>query len=136
MYILILVIKYKLNGLLSGISFIGLVAIYLLAIRYTNVVLSIQGIFGIIVALILNYILNAKLLSKIKNSNNVNLSIKEVYKEFYLKLIPICIAIIVFCFINWTPISSFGMVMFYGIILIAVYNFIITNTLLKLKENK
>ena len=134
--IIILVIKYKLNGILAGISFIGLVAVYLLAIRYTNVILSIQGIFGIIVTLILNYIFNIKLLSKIKNDADVNMAVKGTYKEFFVKIIPICIAIIVFSFVGWTPISSFGMVMFYGIILIALYNLIITNTLLRLKESK
>ena len=134
--IIILIIKYKAKGFLSGISFLGLIAVYLLAIRYTNVVLSIQGILGIIITIILNYLFNNKMLSKIKNNDNVNLAIKETYKEFFVKIIPICIAIIVFCFINWTPISSFGMVMFYGIALIAIYNFITTSTLLKLKENK
>ena len=63
-------------------------------------------------------------------------AVKESYKEYFLKLIPICISVIVLCFINWTPISSFGMVMFWGIVLIAVYNYIITNGLLKIRADK
>ena len=62
--------------------------------------------------------------------------IKEVYKEFFVKIIPICIATIVFCFAGWDPISSFGMIMFWGIVLIAIYNYIITSTLLKIQDNK
>ena len=34
--IIVLIAKYKTNGLLAGISYIGLSALYLIAIRYTN----------------------------------------------------------------------------------------------------
>ena len=139
---IIFVIRYKVNGLLSAIAFIGLISLYLLVIRYTNVSVSIQGIVGIIVTLILNYIFINKILSTIKKSEDskkletVKEGIKESYKEFFMKLIPICISVIVFCFISWTTISSFGMVMFWGIALIALYNYLITATMLKVKAEK
>ena len=140
--LVIFIIRYKVNGLLSVISFIGLISLYLLVIRYTNVSVSIQGIVGIIVTVILNYIFINKILSTIKKSEDnkkletVKEGIKESYKEFFMKLIPICISVIVFCFINWTTISSFGMVMFWGIALIALYNYLITATMLKVKAEK
>ena len=62
--------------------------------------------------------------------------IGTTYKEFFIKIIPIIILVITFCFIKWTPISSFGMVMFWGIALIAAYNSIVTNSLLKIKEGR
>ena len=139
---IIFIIRYKLNGFLSSIAFIGLVSIYLLVIRYTNVSISIQGIVGIIVTIILNYIFINKVLSKIKKSEddkkleNVNQGIKDSYKEFFIRIIPICISIIVLCFANWSTISSFGMVMFWGIALIAIYNYLITATMLKVKAGK
>ena len=138
----ILIIRYKVSGLLSVISFIGLISLYLLVIRYTNVSVSIQGIVGIIVTIILNYIFINKILATIKKSEDnkklgtIKEGIKESYKEFFMKLIPICISVIVFCFINWTTISSFGMVMFWGIVLIALYNYLITATMLKVKAEK
>ena len=138
----IFIIRYKVNGLLSVISFIGLISLYLLVIRYTNVSVSIQGIVGIIVTVILNYIFINKILLTIKKSEDnkkvetVKEGIKESYKEFFMKLIPICISVIVFCFISWTTISSFGMVMFWGIALIALYNYLITATMLKVKAEK
>ena len=138
----IFIIRYKVNGLLSVISFIGLISLYLLVIRYTNVSISIQGSVGIIVTIILNYIFINKILSTIKKSEDnkkletVKEGIKESYKEFFMKLIPICISVIVFCFISWTTISSFGMVMFWGIALIALYNYLITATMLKVKAEK
>ena len=137
------IFKYKGLGILGAISTLGLAAIYLLAIRYTNVILALTGIFGIFVIILLNDVLVNKMLEKVKREKGqkatkaeVKEAVKESYKEYFLKLIPICISVIVLCFINWTPISSFGMVMFWGIVLIAVYNYIITNGLLKIRADK
>ena len=90
--------------------------------------------------MILNYIFVFKLVSKTKNEKlkdlTINTKIKETYKEFFLRILPICIAAIVFCFGGWASLSSFGMVMFWGISLIAIYNAIITNLLFKINDNK
>ena len=128
-------------GIINAFSYIGLVALFLLILRYTNVVISIESIFGIAVILILNYIFINKLLSKLKKEEKVDkatisVAIKETYKEFFIKIIPIIIAVITFCFIRWEPISSFGMVMFWGILLISLYNISITNLLVRIKESK
>jgi preprotein translocase subunit SecD len=127
--LVVLVIRYKSLGILGTISYIGLVSLLMIVIRYTNVVLSIEGLFGMVVIFALNYILVSKLLAKANNR-------AEVYKEFFIKIIPIIILAITFCFISWTPISSFGMVIFWGIVLIAFYNGIVTNNLLKINARK
>lgn len=127
--LIVLVIRYKSLGTLGVISYVGLVSLLMIVIRYTNVILSIEGIFGVAIVFILNYILVNKLLAK---SNNRT----EVYKEFFVKIIPVIILAITFCFIRWEPISSFGMVMFWGIVLIAAYNSIVTNSLLKINAGK
>lgn len=138
--LVVLVARYKLNGLLTAISYIGLASIFVLLIRYANVVLSLEGIFGIVVTLVLNYLFVNKLLSKLKeeklSKEIVNKKTKETYKQYFVKIIPIIIAIITFCFAGWEPISSFGMIMFWGVALIAVYNIIITNNLLKIRASK
>ena len=139
--LLILIIRHKTNGFLASISYVGLAAIFALIIRYTNVTVAIEGIFAIAIILIINYIFQNKLLAKVKElkekkeSAIVGKAMKETYKDFFIKIIPICIMAIAFCFINWTPISSFGMIMFWGLLLIAVYNPLITQYLLKI-ENK
>lgn len=139
--IIILVIRFKINGLLAGISLIGFTAIYNILLKYTNITLSIQGIFGIAITLVLAYIFINMILTKIKNSKEemtkeeISKSIKESYKEFFIKIIPICIAVVVFCFTNWMAISSFGMVMFWGIVLIAICN-LVTATLLKIRAER
>ena len=104
------------------------------------VVYILIGIVAIALVCILNYVFINKLICRINkkdsNKETTNQKIKEVYKEFFVKIIPICIATIVFCFAGWDPISSFGMIMFWGIVLIAIYNYIITSTLVKIQDNK
>ena len=137
--LIVLIIRYKISGILGAFSYIGLMSILLLTIRYANVVLSIEGVFGIVIVLILNYIFINKFLNKLKENRkdlskkNVIDANKETYKEFFIRIVPVIIMVVAFCFVNWVPISSFGMVMIWGIALIAAYNVIITNNLLKLK---
>lgn len=138
--IIILTIKYKSNGLLTGIAYIGFTALYLLLIRYTNVTISIESIFAIAIVLILNYIFTAMLLYNIKKlkeektENVMNESISKTYIKFFNRIIPICIMVVAFCFVKWTPMSSFGMTAFWGIVMIAIYNAVVTNSLMKIKN--
>lgn len=138
--IIVLIVKYKTNGLLAGISYIGLSALYLIVIRYTNVTISIDSIFAIGIILILNYIFIYMLLSNIRKMNDskienvVGKSVSETYKKFFMRIIPICVVVITFCFTNWIPMNSFGMTAFWGIAIIAIYNAIITNGLLRIKN--
>lgn len=122
----IFTIKYKTKGLLASISVIGFVSVLLLLLRYTNVSISIEGIAGIILVLSINFIINKIMLSE----KNIN------YKDFLLKLVPIIIITLVFCFAGWSNLNSFGMIMFWGLVLIVVYNLVVTKTLLKLRESK
>lgn len=137
---IVLIIKYKTNGLVAGIAYTGLAALYLLLIRYTNVVISIDSIFAITMMLAFNYIFTIILLSNIKKmkaenvENAVQKSVTETYKKFFSRIIPVCILAIVFCFIKWTPINSFGMITFWGIVIIAIYNATITNLLFRIKN--
>ena len=134
--LLVYCVIYKKSGILASISFVGFVASFSLLIRYTNVAISIEGISAIIIVMIINLIINREILSKTKKMNLVNEAVKATYKNVYLKLIPVGILTIVFCLAKWESLSSFGMIMFWGLILTAIYNVIVTRTLLNLKENK
>ena len=137
--IIILVVKYKINGLLAGISLAGLFAVFTLTIRYTNVLVSVESILGIAIIMLLDYILSKMILNNIndnakKDAENVtNKAFADSYKTFISRTFPIFIIAIVFTFIKWIPLSSFGMIMFWGLSLIIVYNVIITKFLLKEK---
>ena len=137
--LIVLIIRYKTTGLLTAISYVGLAAIYLILIRYTNVIISLEGIFGIGIVLLLNYLFINRILANInkkEKDETITKTVQKTYGSFFLKIIPIFIMSIVFSCTKWTQIASFGMVMFYGIVLIALYNFIVTLPLLKMKENK
>lgn len=122
---IIFIAKYKTKGLLASISCIGFISILLLLLRYTNVNISIEGIAGIILVLSINFMIN---------ENTLNGSID--YKKTVLNLVPVAIITLVFGFAKWSNLSSFGLIMFWGLVLIAVYNLVVTKTLLKLKESK
>lgn len=139
--LIVLIVRYKKIGFIGIISYIGFVSILTLVIRYTNVVISIAGILGFVIAMALNYILINKLLANFKKNTSKDEEktkqlVKEAYINFFVRIIPICIATIVCCFTKWATISSFGMVMFWGLALIAIYNPIITNNLVKIETKK
>lgn len=133
---IILTIKYKTKGLLVSISTIGFIAVLSLVLRYTNVIISIEGIGAIILVILINLRLNQVILEKTKILDVISEAVTNSYKDIFLKIVPIIIISLVFCFSGWTNLSSFGMIMFWGFVLIAVYNIIVTKTLLKLNENK
>lgn len=105
----LLIIKHKMKGLIASCLYIGLIALYLLIIRYTNVELTIEGIAGILIVLAINYIITFRIVEG-----------KKILQE---DLIPVAITAIAFCFIGWSQIASLGMVMFWGAVTL-VYHMI------------
>lgn len=130
--LIILTVKNKKKGLIAGIFSIGYIALLLLVVRYTNVIVSITGIAAIILVSILNIMFNLKMLELIDEKQYF----KETFKEKILDFVPAFILTIAFCFISWTPISTFGMMMFWGLLMIFVYNFCVTSKVFKLMYKK
>ncbi|MBO5004536.1 MAG: hypothetical protein J6D03_04695 [Clostridia bacterium] len=126
------IIKYKKLGLFSIIGIIGYIATLLIALRYTNVVITIAGILAIILSVIMNYIY---IIEIIKNKKNDTKSFKNVSIKFLGIYIPCLIISIVFSFIKYLPIASFGMVMFWALAIMIVYNLVITRVLMSNSEN-
>lgn len=125
---IIFVIKYKGKGLLVSASNIGFCALFLLMIRYWNVVISKEGIVALFTAIILNFILTNKLLA---NLSNKNVTINQIMKKFTFTIIPLVLIAVMFSFVRWSSASSFGMIMFWGLVLIELYNLLVTKNLLK-----
>ena len=124
---IILIFRYKISGILGVISYIGFLATLLLSVRIFNVVLAIEGMVGLAIIALLNYMLTNKLLKENPMKN---------YKNFFIKMIPLIILAVAFSFASWESISSFGMVMFWGYAVMALYNILITINLLKIKAGK
>jgi len=131
--LIVLSIRFRLNGILASCSYIGFAALLLITLRYTNVIISLEGIIGIITILIVNYTFVNCLLTKIKKNKeqSFNEIIKESFMSYIWILLPLLLISIVFTFITYTPVASIGMIMFWGIVIILAYNYVITRTLLK-----
>ncbi len=133
--IVFLIIKYKKAGFLAGLALIGYIATLLLVLRYANVVLTMEGMVAIVVSIVMNYIFNIYLLNLIKhNGSKTMVQASNDFKEALIKtifvFIPVAITSIVLCFTGWLPIYSFAMVAFWGLVLIVLYNLVITRTLM------
>lgn len=129
--IIILIVKYKVKGLLGAISIIGYITTFLIIVRLTNVVITLEGVAGIITSIILEYISIMYALNKMKE--NTDLTCNQCFTKFLPILVPIAISTVILCFVKWLPIYSFGMTMFWGIILVIVYNHVVTKLLVSEK---
>lgn len=129
--IIILIVKYKVKGLLGAISIIGYIATFLIIVRLTNVVITLEGVAGIITSIILEYISIMYALNKMKE--NTDFTCNQCFTKFLPILVPIAISTVILCFVKWLPIYSFGMTMFWGIILVIVYNHVVTKLLVSEK---
>ena len=129
--IIILIVKYKVKGLLGAISIIGYIATFLIIVRLTKVVITLEGVAGIITSIILEYISIMYALNKMKE--NTDLTCNQCFTKFLPILVPIAISTVILCFVKWLPIYSFGMTMFWGIILVIVYNHVVTKLLVSEK---
>lgn len=120
------VIKLKLRGILAAVLQIGYVAILLLILRYTNVVISLEGIVGILVGIIINYMFIYFAFKNIEDDY-----VKGTMAKFAVRLIPIYIIAIVFTFNRLTNIASLGMTIVWGLIILYLYNLIFTQVTVK-----
>lgn len=136
--IIFMVIKFKMNGLIGAITDIGFMAILLLAIRYGNVTISLAGIFAIAVAAIIEYIITMLILGEYNKKCEKEVlikNIKHLMKNVTICLIPFLVMSVTFALINWEAVSSIGMILFWDIIIMIVYNSLILS-LRMFKANK
>lgn len=118
-------VRYRKNGIFAVISYVGLVAVILLVVRYTNVVISLEAIVAMISILLANYAVLQYVLENLqKAQENKEEIIKETYQHYASILAPLFILGIVFTFVSWLPIASIGMVLFWGMTALALYDYI------------
>lgn len=117
-----LVIKFKAKGFISVYFQIGYLGILLLILRLTNVILTMEGIAGIVISMILEYIFTYIVLRNLEKETEG--MYKKANLEFFLNSLPIYVIAVVFTFATKAYINSFGMTLFWGIIIIYIYNFI------------
>ena len=126
---IVAIIKYKINGLIISVSSVGFIALFLLILRYTNVTISLEGMFAIALAFVINYIFCMMILNRLQK--DIEKTYSKAITKFSLSMIPMLILAVVCCFSNWMSLYSFGMILFWGLVTIIVYNIIITRLFLK-----
>ena len=98
--------------------------------------LTLDGLVAIILSIIINFVFVFYLLSLIKENYKekerveVELDFQKALTKMLFILVPLIIITVILCFANWLPLYSFGMVMFWGILLMVLYNLVITRNLI------
>lgn len=131
-------VKYKKYGALTIIGSITAIDLLLLAIRYTNVSLSIESAVAFIALILFNIYITSNLIKDINKKSGkediIKCMKKGTLKSIDMIVIMLIIAI-VFTFMSWSAISNVGLVMFWGIVCIGLSHLIFTRALL-LNSNK
>lgn len=123
-----MIVKYRRNGIMGVIANVGFAAILLLAIRYGNVIISLPGIFTIATVVVIEYIITMLILkeySKKYDSETTKKNIKKLLGKTLITLTPLTVMAITFALMNWQEIASIGMILFWAILIIVIYNIII-----------
>ena len=132
--LIVAIIKYRAKGVIVSVCMVGFIALYLLILRYTNVVITLEGIFSIGLVFVINYILNIMILNRLQN--NVEKTFTKALTKFVLSMIPMLILAVVCCFSSWMSLFSFGMILFWGLVTSVIYNLIITRSFFKCIDTK
>ena len=127
---LVLIAKYRTTGILQAVLSVGYIGLLLIVIRYANVVESLDGILSIFVCYIINSVF-AFMISKVLSNKDLTKkeskkSVNNVIKKYGLIIIPELIIATVCLFTSWSAIFSFGMILFWGIVISFVYNVAVT----------
>lgn len=134
--IIYMICKYKLDGIIAGISVIAGFGILAIIIRYVALEISLNAFMAIILLIVLETYLMTKLLNSIKSNNayeNVAKKSIRVYLENIEIIVVTLIIAIIFTFMSKVTVYSFGMTLFYGIISMAVSNLLFLRTMLLAK---
>lgn len=128
---IVLICKFKVKGFVATFLQIGYIALLLLAVRYANVVITIEGMVGIVISAILNYCLTYIMLSSLKKAGSIEWS---AIGKFALMSIPIYVIAIIFAFNSLTRINSLGMTTVWGSFCLYIYNLTITKIVLEMMK--
>lgn len=116
-----LIIRFKIEGFKSAILCIGYIAILSIIVRYTNVIITINSLIACLAVIAINYAFNIKFLKGLKDNNRKHVFVKNM-KELYLMIVPVCIIAVIFVFVPGVVISSIGMILFWGLLVQAIYD--------------
>lgn len=133
---LILIVKYKLKGLLSVLGFATNISMFLLAVKSTNIQISLNGFAGLFGLIILNMLLVNNILKAIKEDKVFSDNIKNAYLKTLDAIVVILIIFVVFAASSMTVINTMGLLLFWGWIITLLGTLIFTVPMLKVATKK
>jgi len=134
---LILIIKYRLRGLLGVIGFITNISVFLIIIRLTDIQISLNSFAGMLGLIILNMVLISNILKYVKNKDKVfSENIKDAYLKTLDTIVIMLIVLVILAFSSMTVINTTGLLMFWGWIVTVFGNLIFTVPMLSIVTNK
>lgn len=123
-----LVFKYGLKGLYAMLVNISFFAVLVLAIRYTDVVVTIPSLVSVVVAYILEYVILLKYLQNVKEKDyEIADEVVDTLKYTFILII----SSIILSFSHNILLSSFAMTLFIAIILLFTHNYIFVKNMKK-----
>lgn len=137
--IVYLVIRFRTNGIVSSIIYIGTIALFTLFIKLTAVKVGLELLgVGVILLIVLTYI-NSKILSAVSKDDSKDIR-KLKLKDVYIKLIDIAIILLIpavmLSYSSYVKLSIIGMNLFWGILTIILMSVIFTRNILLAKVKK
>lgn len=132
-----MILSYKKLGLLGAITSVGFIAILLIIIRYANVEVTLTGIFAIMISAIMEYLFLMHIFDVYYEDTDIETNNKEtknaLYKELE-KLIPVFIIAIVFSLVKWELAYSVGMILFWAMLEMYLYNIFVLRIICPKKQ--
>jgi len=132
-----MIIRFKLNGVLSSIAFVSAVALLLLMVRYTGTRISLGSIAAMVALIAFDGYFMIKILKDIKENpseDNVRFVTYGTYMKRIDLIIVFLIIAVVFTFMPEVQVFSIGMTLFYGIISLIISNLLFMRTMLIAKH--
>lgn len=117
-----MIVRYKAKGFVLSVVSVGYIAILSLLIRYTQTTITFNALVAYVLAVIINYIYVIKFLNGYKDNTLTKVVYRNVSKEFYISLVPVMIIAVIFTCMNAVVITSIGTVLFWGLLVQALYN--------------
>lgn len=121
------VIFYGVKGLYASLVFIGLVPLLLSLINISNIDLNIMSILGIVIVSLIELCI----LYNILKDKEKNVNITKNMLKVYTNAIAVVIIGILFCFAEEVTLANFGRIIFLGLFIQIIYNYIFAKGILK-----
>lgn len=124
---LVFILKLESKGVMATIITLITISSLLIVLRYANVEITLMSLAGLAVVFVLNAVLTIRVFKAEAEDSG-----KAILKTM-VEIAPVIIIAVVFTFVSAIAMKSLGMIMFWGILLTLVVNYLITKNIANTK---